>query len=714
MMKPSTALVFACLVVANGVVTGKDSEGGSTPIERVVQLLMGLSTKLAEDAKAEKDIFERFECWYNTIVNTKTETNSQAQSRVDSLEQYVDDVKAGKVEFTNERANLELQINGLQRDIATAKALREKERADFESAQDEMQKAIAALGQAIEVLHSGSSLVQTGTGLGPELLNVKTSLRRVLSFGRSILNKRDARFLMHVLDGDVPTVDWKKLNRKATFKKKYEARSTKIQETLLAMEDTFKENLSSAEAKEAQAQKSYDALMTSKGGMLQSAEGGLVALVEEHGARDMSQTEAEDEIDNLKAQILADERFIREAESAYKVKSAEYEDRRGLRMGEIKAVGQAIQILHGDDNRDLFKKSFQSQGYLFLQQVPGARRPLCSKALSQLWSLAAAQGDAKLALIAQTASAGRFDKVLEMVDKLLAQLQMEEGEDLDKKELCEKERAENTREAAKQSRDIDGITEEIEKLDSLVGELESQINEQTEVIAGLQDHVKAIDRQRETEKMQYDNDLVDDERAAAAVKEAMKVLKDFYSKHGLALSVQGVQQKGQQQPFQVEAGQAPPPPPTTWENPSYGGAVDSQQGISAILGMVVEDIEADITKSKKEEIDAIAEHAAQRSDLESAISAAEAASSALVKQKAEAQENKVMKTTERKSAKASLDGVMAELKATEPGCDYITVNILVRSKKRQVEMDGLTQAKAILNGANFEHGESSLLQRGRA
>lgn len=708
MMKLSAAVVLVCLVSA----LGGGSANGS-PVVRVVQLLNGLSTKLQDDAKAEKDIFERFECWYNTIVNTKSATNSQAQSRIDSLTQYVDDITAGKIEFTNERANLELQINGLQRDIANAKALREKQRADFEDAQDEMQKAIAALSEAIDVLKAGTtSLMQIGSGIGPELLNVKTSLRKVLSFGRFVLDKKDARFLMRVLDGDVPTTDWKKLNRKATFKKKYVARSTRIQQTLLAMEDTFKENLASAEAKESQAQTSYDALMMSKEGMLKTAEDALVEMVEEHGARNMSQEEAENEIADLKAQIEADKRFMREAEDAYKVKSGEYEDRRALRMAEIKAVGQAIEILHGDDNRDTFKRSFTSQGYLFLQHRPQFPCSLSFKALGSLWSLAAEKRDAKLALIAQAASAGRFDKVLEMVDKLLEQLKGEEGEDLQKKELCEKDIAENTREAAKESREIDDTTDAIAKLQTVMNDLEAQIGEQQEFVKGLEDQIAAIDRQRDIEKMQFEKDLVDDERAVEALKEASKVLKDFYSKHGLALSTERM--RILQQPFHAEAGKAPPPPPTTWENPSYGGAVDEQQGIVAILAMVLEDVQADIKKSKDEETSAITAHESQKKDLEDAVGAGTDAIDELVKQKAEAEEKKLDKEAEKKSGKAALEGVIAELKSIQPGCDYFTVNFLIRAKKRQIEIDGLNNAKAILNGANFEHGASSLLlQRGR-
>jgi len=45
-------------------------------------------------------------------------------------------------------------------------------------------------------------------------------LERAIELGRRTLSAGDADFLRRLLTGDVPKPDWKKLNRKATFKKK--------------------------------------------------------------------------------------------------------------------------------------------------------------------------------------------------------------------------------------------------------------------------------------------------------------------------------------------------------------------------------------------------------------------------------------------------------------------------------------------------------------
>merc|ERR1719235_746780 len=124
---------------------------------RVVTLLQNLKAKLEEDAKAEEDVYEKFECWAKTVIDSKKAANVAAASRIDSLEAYIADIDAGRIEFTTERADLQLQEKELVRDLEKAKAMRESEKKDFEAAKEEMEQAIAALEEAIKTLKEGTA-----------------------------------------------------------------------------------------------------------------------------------------------------------------------------------------------------------------------------------------------------------------------------------------------------------------------------------------------------------------------------------------------------------------------------------------------------------------------------------------------------------------------------------------------------------------------------
>merc|ERR1712204_109084 len=165
------------------------------------------------------------------------------------------------------------EIKELNADIESAKSLREEENKQFLDAKEEMTQAIAAMGKAIEVLDEATKDAKEGTflqrpqraGVGLAALQKDAAaFQRAIELGSRTLSTGDALFLRRLLSGDVPKPDWKKLNRKATFKKKYKARSFKIQDILKDMAKTFKGSLKDAETKEKNSQSEYDKLKKAK------------------------------------------------------------------------------------------------------------------------------------------------------------------------------------------------------------------------------------------------------------------------------------------------------------------------------------------------------------------------------------------------------------------------------------------------------------------
>merc|ERR1719451_36895 len=198
-MMRATLLLFCSLLAL-----GQAENVQLNPITRVANLLQGLSKKLEADGKAEEDLFEKYVCWYKTVVSVKTASNAAAADRIEALTAYIDDVESGRVEFTSERGDLTEQLAALNADLEKAADIRAKENEDFLAAKDEMEKAIAALEKAVDVLGKGTEGTETGT-----LLATKFDLRKVVEMGKNMLSEKDAKFLEKVLDGETPDVDWK-------------------------------------------------------------------------------------------------------------------------------------------------------------------------------------------------------------------------------------------------------------------------------------------------------------------------------------------------------------------------------------------------------------------------------------------------------------------------------------------------------------------------
>merc|ERR1719247_2648416 len=141
-------MYFACLLGLAAFSTGT----ALSPVTRVVQLLQQLSKQVEKEGEKEEDLYETYVCWAKSVVEEKTNTNAAAQSRKEMLETYIADLDSGRIELTDERANLEKEIEELLGDIELAKATREKENTDFVEAEDEMKKAKSALAEAIKIL----------------------------------------------------------------------------------------------------------------------------------------------------------------------------------------------------------------------------------------------------------------------------------------------------------------------------------------------------------------------------------------------------------------------------------------------------------------------------------------------------------------------------------------------------------------------------------
>merc|ERR1719191_806645 len=267
---------------------------------------------------------------------------------------------------------------------------------------------------------------------------------------------------------------------------------------------------------------------------------------------------------SLKTQVENDEKYIAETEEAYATQLEEYKARKNTRMEEIAAINKAIAVLRSDDARDTFKKSFESQGYLFLQE---GEEELCSrqhrqrKAITLMRTVSRTTKSTRLAaiataiqMIARSTTGGAFDKVITMIDELLATLEEEAEADLKKKEECEKDRMEMTKMAKDLSQEIDEKSEFIERKNALIQELSKKIEDAKAEIADLEHQLQEATDQRDSENAEYKLNKADDEAAVDLITKAIEVLTEFYGAAAL------LQKADKRQAPEVKPGEAPPPP----------------------------------------------------------------------------------------------------------------------------------------------------------
>jgi hypothetical protein len=682
-----------------------------SPISRVVELLNGLAETAEKEGKKEEDLYETYVCWAKTVIDTKTHTNAEATTKIDELNAYIADLEAGRIELTTERVDLEKEIKDLNQDLEAMKAQRDQEHEDFLAAKLEMEATTEALHEAVDVMaeatsgHEEGEFIQghdTETAGFAARSKESALLARAVELGHKFLTKGDAVFFQRLLTGEVPKADWKKLNRKATFKMKYKARSFHIQDVLKKMENTFNQNIEDAEANEQKALDDYTELKEAKMEQLATAEDALSKQDGENGAKAMSKEDAETERDALTTQRTNDEGFIEATANDLATKKGEWKDRQLLRAGEIEAINKAVSILHSDDARDMFKSSYKSQGF-FLQVSASSK---ASSAGAVLASAAKRSGDKRMAALAKSlqtpnesmATGSHFDEVIAAIDDMVETLKSEEEIDLENKETCEKDRADDTRTAIKAARTMDERSDTIDGLKIDIAEIIKTIAANEAEIKSITEELDKAQTLRNDEHTEWEAANRDDGAAAELVDRAKGVLSDFYSDNGLVFV-----QKKKMEP--VVAGEAPPPPPSTWEAP-YGGKTGESQGIVAILEMIHEDILKDQAKGKADEDKAEETFQAFKTNSEQQISTLEGANTDLEDTKGQ-KEDDISTAKEQRGAKHDeLNAVIAKINDATPSCVYNTINYPVRLENRQIEIDGLVKAKAILEGGEFPEDTS--------
>jgi len=682
------------------------SAGSVSPVTRVVELLKGLSKQIEKDGDTEENLYETFVCWGKSVVEQKTAANAAANSKIDELEAYLADLDAGRIELSTERIDLERDIAELRGDMEMADAMRTKENQDFTVAEKEMKQGVTALKSAMDVLNQATKDHKKGTLLavrqtlngGMEALaEQQANLKNAVQFGERFLDKADSLFLRRLLLGDVPKVDWKKLNRKATFKMSYKARSGKIQDILTKMHQTFSINLKDAQASEKKAKDSYDKLSASKQGQLDTAQSALTKMAGENGARGQSKQDCKDEVKSLKTQVTNDEKFVKETTQALADKKAEWKVRSALRAGELAAISKAVSILFNDDARDLMKRSAASQGFFFLQTGMTA----ANGAAAALREAARRSGDARLLTLAAIVAAPKsvktkFGPVLDAIKKMVAILKSDEEKDLNIKQTCEEDRMANSKKAIDAGREIDDNTDKITRLSEEISKLAKEIADLKAEHDKVKEELKKASDIRKNENAAWKVTDKDDTDAAATVASAKKVIEDFYKDNKVVFTQKAAQPA-------TSAGEAPPPPPATWG--SEGQLKEGEStGIVSMLEMVHEDILKDKATAKSEEDQSQSEFnkfkAASNKQMRELNSDKNARSA--TKGKKETERTNTEKA--RGIKKGELDSTMKLMKSINPNCEYYEVNYPLRRDNRQLELDGLEKATAILNGGTFDKG----------
>jgi len=696
---------IACLVAASTLlsqpVAARDGLRLTVnPIRRVVTMLQQMTNKIEAEGKKEKVLFEKFMCYCDTGVADLEQAIAAAETKIPQLES---DIKA-----------LDEALGGLQGDIDKAKAdraeakaaiasatsLREKEAAIFAKDSGDFKTNIAAMKKAVELISGGmegGAFLQTSQG----------ALLRKLSIDID-MSSADRDVLTSFLSGGETS--------------EYAPKSGEIVGILKQMTDTMEADLAGITATEETALANFDALMKAKEAQIEALTKEIEDKLARLGNDGVKLSQMKEDLEDTQETLKEDKQFLAELEKGCATKQGEWDARCKTRTEELLALSDTIKILNDDDALELFKKTLPSPALL---EVKVSAKEVRSQAVAVLKSKQ--HKDFRLDLISMAMKGGKvsMEKVIVMIDNMVALLKKEQGDDDAKKAECEKL--------------IDEQEDNIKELDVALGDLDKDKEETTEELATTKDEIKALtagiknlDKQvgeatenRQEEHEDYSANLAANTAAVELIGFAKNRMQKFYNPKmykappkrelsederitlnmggtlaptaapgGIAGTGIALAQKG-----------APPPPPETFG--AYSKKSEESNGVLTMMDMLIADLDKEITEMEFEEKDSQAEYeqfiadSKEKRTQDSKSLADKEGAKADAEAHLEALGEEILRKMKEHMA------VQDTLKATHADCDWLLENFDTRKEARAGEVDSLKKAKAVLSGADF-----SLLQVG--
>merc|ERR1719375_853573 len=196
-------------------------------------------------------------------------------------------------------------------------------------------------------------------------------------------------------------------------------------------------SLATATSEENGAIKTYDALLAAKSKEIQALTASIESKTARVGDLGVELVTLKEDLDDTTKSLMEDEAFLKDLEKNCKTKEDEWAVRQKIRADELVAIADTIKILNDDDALELFKKTLPTPSLLQLKSGSRATKQQALAALEQ-----ASQGVKRdhcidLISLALKGKKVSFDKVLKMIDDMVALLGKEQQDDNDKKEYCE-------------------------------------------------------------------------------------------------------------------------------------------------------------------------------------------------------------------------------------------------------------------------------------
>jgi len=693
-------VLLLALVPAAAFVQANDQISNQNPIRKVVTMLQGMQKKVQAEGEKEKTLFDKFMCYCKNGASALEKSIADAGNKMPELESAITEGEAKLVQLKEDVKAAQTDRAAAKEAMATATAVRDKERAAYDAELAEGETNLAALNKAVTAISKGAggAFLQT---------QAAQNLKKI------VLNKENMN------DGDRG-----ELVAFLTDNDEYAPASGEITGILKAMGDEMTADIADMKKTEAGAVTAYDALMAAKKKEVDALTKAIESKLKRIGELGVEIVQMKNDLGDTGEALLEDKKFIQDLEKNCAEKQKLFDENVKMRGQELAALQDTIKVLNDDDALELFKKTLPGASSFLQEQV--TQMDMRNRALTFLSSAQKASKNPKLDFIALAVRGKKagFEKIIKLIDDLTAELKKEQVDDDSKKEYCEAQ----LDQAEDKKKGLEGTVSDLE---TAISDAEGGIVTLKEEIDALGDGIRALDKsvteateQRQEEASDFTSLMASDAAAKQLLEFAKNRLNKFYNPKlykappkreltdedratlaagGTLAPTEAPGGIGGSGVVVLQSKADPGPAPEAPKEIKKKG--EESNGIIAMIDLLIKDLDKEMTEAEFTEKDAQGDYQTFMQD----SSSKRAEDSKMLTDKEGTKADLQASLQENGAAKES---ATKELMATEEyiaslhaDCDWLVKYFDMRKEARTNEIDAMQKAKAVLSGADY-----SLLQ----
>jgi len=496
--------------------------GQANPIEKIIEMIGDLETKIIAEGEAAQKTYEEFSEWCE-------DTSKDLMFEIKTGKGEVADLKAT---IEKESANIQVQDSKIEElagsiatdeaDLKAATEIRNKEQATFAAEETDLVETVDILERAIGIIekemNGGASMMQLKkAGTVTEVLGWMVQAQS--------LSGADAHKLTALVQSSQSSDDE---DSGAPDPAAFENQSGGIIDTMNGLLEKSQEQLDSTRATETANVQNFEMLKQSLTDEIKFANKEKDEAAKAKAASEEAKATAEGDLDVTSKGLAEDTKALAELHHNCMTKASDFEAETTSRGEELKALATAKKIII--EATSLAQVSF----------IQTSARSGDSEAVRFVRHLAQKQSSSLLAQLAsRMASEIRFGsgsqddifaKIKGLITDMVAKLEAEAEADATKKAYCDKELAETNQKKDDKTAEIEKLSAKIEQQAAQAAKLKGEIATLESELAALIRAQATMDKIRAEEKAAWEVNSAETEKGLNGIKLALKVLNEYYAK----------------------------------------------------------------------------------------------------------------------------------------------------------------------------------------